>query len=280
MLLSDALTAADSLGPQTKDVNRAIGLFTDVVFPLIGQLLRPEIWQSDPGGMGETRLQAAVLCCKVFVKYLDTLFDDSAAAAAAGNGPLSPGVLAGDRDGFPLPDRSAQVNGTASFETPTSATSANAAPGGDQKIDGIRLWSHILQVLERLLKSGGQSDGLDEAIPESLKNIVLVMASDGYLVPPGAAGGGEERSQQQKRLWKVTFVRLERFMPGLIDGIFPGAGVGSPVVKREDRRSTEQAVEQEKRGQGEKASTEEKEGKGEEKEEVDEDAVLVEKNES
>ena len=180
--------------------------------------------------MGETRLQAAVMCCKTFVKYLDTLFDpEPITVSAPESAPLSPAALANEAKSFPLPERP-QQNGATPTPSERNSESSNANDAA-ARIDGIRLWSHILQVLERLIRSGGQSDGLEEAIPESLKNIVLVMSSDGYLVPPAANGEEEGRSAQQKRLWKVTFVRLERFQPGLMEGIFPGAGAMSPTEK-------------------------------------------------
>lgn len=45
-------------------------IFGDVLFPLISRLMKPEIYQSDPTGMGETRVQAATLLCKIFLHYL------------------------------------------------------------------------------------------------------------------------------------------------------------------------------------------------------------------
>ena len=38
--------------------------------PLITQLLKPEVYQSDPLGMSETRVRAATLLSKVFLHYL------------------------------------------------------------------------------------------------------------------------------------------------------------------------------------------------------------------
>jgi brefeldin A-resistance guanine nucleotide exchange factor 1 len=98
------------------------------------------------------------------------------------------------------------------------------------KWDGIRLWSRILQMMDRLLKAASTSghEGLGEAIPESLKNIVLVMSSGGYLVPPSGSNGGE-RTQVQRRLWEVTSKRLEMFLPGLLEAVFPGAGEAKPT---------------------------------------------------
>lgn len=37
---------------------------------MITRLLKPEVYQSDPVGMGETRVQAATLLCKIFLHYL------------------------------------------------------------------------------------------------------------------------------------------------------------------------------------------------------------------
>ncbi|KAK9450275.1 uncharacterized protein V1518DRAFT_440749 [Limtongia smithiae] len=54
------------------DYERA-AIFDTVLFPLISGLLKPEVYQSDPRGMGETRLQSASLMCKVFLYYLESL---------------------------------------------------------------------------------------------------------------------------------------------------------------------------------------------------------------
>jgi brefeldin A-resistance guanine nucleotide exchange factor 1 len=50
-------------------------IFGEVLFPLINQLLKPEVFQSDPIGMGETRIQAATGLCKIFLHYLVVLAD-------------------------------------------------------------------------------------------------------------------------------------------------------------------------------------------------------------
>ena len=47
-----------------------IAIFSEVLFPLIGQLLKPEVYQSDPIGMSDTRVQASTLLCKIFLHYL------------------------------------------------------------------------------------------------------------------------------------------------------------------------------------------------------------------
>jgi brefeldin A-resistance guanine nucleotide exchange factor 1 len=50
-----------------------IAIFSEVLFPLITQLLKPEVYQSDPSGMSETRVRAATLLSKVFLHYLAML---------------------------------------------------------------------------------------------------------------------------------------------------------------------------------------------------------------
>lgn len=45
-------------------------IFTEVLFPLINQLLKPDVYQFDPAGMADTRVQATALLCKIFLHYL------------------------------------------------------------------------------------------------------------------------------------------------------------------------------------------------------------------
>ncbi len=129
----------------------------------------------------------------------------------------------------------------------------------------LDVWLRVLEVLDRLMNSGqqhardqikagagpGSSGGklrgeydygglLEEQIPESLKNILLVMADAGYLVPPTpslptakAIGGGEDegegekqqtqadRSEGSEKIWQETRRRVERFLPGLFAELFP-----------------------------------------------------------
>ena len=51
-------------------------------------------------------------------------------------------------------------------------------------------------------------------MPESLKNIILVMANGGYLVPPST-------KPDQAQIWNETWKRVDRFLPGLFKEIFP-----------------------------------------------------------
>ena len=48
----------------------------------------------------------------------------------------------------------------------------------------------------------------EEAVRENLKNVVLFMASSGYLVSP-------EKDPSKERLWTETWKRIDRFLPDL-----------------------------------------------------------------
>jgi len=56
----------------------------------------------------------------------------------------------------------------------------------------------------------------NEAVPESLKNVLLVMNAVGILVPPGP-----NQDDLQKTLWSNTHERMERFLPGFLVDIIP-----------------------------------------------------------
>lgn len=44
-------------------------IFNRVVFPLLDDLLKPQVFQRDPPGMAETRLRASALLCKTFMHF-------------------------------------------------------------------------------------------------------------------------------------------------------------------------------------------------------------------
>ncbi|KAM3424650.1 hypothetical protein BST61_g6638 [Cercospora zeina] len=172
-------------------------IFSEVLFPLIQQLLKPEVYQTDMVGMGESRVQAAQLLCKIFLHYLVLLSE-------------WPGVA--------------------------------------------ELWSGILEVMERLMGSGQRDGGiLEEAVPESLKNILLVMGSGGYMIPPPVERD-DERTDLQKKLWGETEVRLERFLPQLMADVFPEREPKSIVEgeKREEEEGKSDEVAAEEHEDGEK----------------------------
>lgn len=173
-LLSPELASADH--------QEWTAIFGEVLFPLISRLLRPEIYQTDPVGMSDTRVQAANLLCKIFLHYL---------------------VLLSEWDGM------------------------------------LDLWLRILDIMDRLMNSG-QGDNLEEAVPESLKNILLVMADGGFIQPPSDGSPPTE-------LWDETCKRVDRFLPDLIAEIFPQVNAPPPETKppeSEDKAPAELAAAQ------------------------------------
>lgn len=48
-------------------------IFEEVFFPMLEELLKPQVFRRDPGGMGETRLRSSALLCKIFLHYLTQL---------------------------------------------------------------------------------------------------------------------------------------------------------------------------------------------------------------
>jgi brefeldin A-resistance guanine nucleotide exchange factor 1 len=74
----------------------------------------------------------------------------------------------------------------------------------------------------------------EEAVPESLKNILLVMADSGYLAPP-------DQKPEQKDLWEQTWKRLDRFLPSLHGELFPEDGKDKTQQKLPLRKSQDVA---------------------------------------
>lgn len=58
-----------------------------------------------------------------------------------------------------------------------------------------------------------------EAIPESLKNVLLVMNAAGILVPPQETD--DKQDELHRTLWTATHERMERFLPGFLTDVIP-----------------------------------------------------------
>jgi len=56
-------------------------------------------------------------------------------------------------------------------------------------------------------------------VPESLKNVVLVMNASGILVRPAS----DASTASQAELWKSTHERMEKFLPGFLDELIPSS---------------------------------------------------------
>jgi len=164
------------LGPhmiyEENDHDQVDEIFNRVVFPLLDELLKPQVFLRDPRGMSETRLRASALLCKAFMH-------------------------------FEVRDNRPQVD--------------------------IRLlWIQVLDLLDRLMNID-RKDQLYEAVPESLKNVILVMNAAEILVPPSA---DDHRDERQRTLWSATLERMERFLPGFLADIISIPPVSSTPPQR------------------------------------------------
>ncbi|POR37394.1 Sec7 domain-containing protein [Tolypocladium paradoxum] len=89
----------------------------------------------------------------------------------------------------------------------------------------LDLWVKIIDIMDRLMNSG-QGDTLEEAVRENLKNVVLFMASSGYLVPP-------MQDPSRKTLWNETWKRVDRFLPDLRSDLSAEEPEAAPAAKDE-----------------------------------------------
>ncbi|KAK4177000.1 hypothetical protein QBC36DRAFT_372703 [Triangularia setosa] len=96
----------------------------------------------------------------------------------------------------------------------------------------LDLWVKIIEIMDRLMNSG-QGDSLEEAVPENLKNVLLIMASNGYLVPPN-------KNPEREELWNETWKRIDRFLPGLRADLALDAPEEVPVATAEEQQQTPQ----------------------------------------
>jgi len=155
--------------------------FNRIIFPLVDELLKPEVFIRDPAGMPETRLRAATLLCKAFMQL--------------------------------------------------------EVKEGESQSDIRVVWIQVLDLLDRLMNIDRQDQLVrpnfrddatysftaplqHEAIPETLKNVILVMNAAGLLVPPSEP---DLRTEKQQRLWATTEERLERFLPKFLGSVFGAA---------------------------------------------------------
>lgn len=80
-----------------------------------------------------------------------------------------------------------------------------------------------------------------EAVPESLKNLLLVLHSSSILLPPVSP---DPRTESQKAFWNTTYERIERFLPTFLEGLFPPPPPPPPPVIEEEKVAV---VEEEKK---------------------------------
>ncbi|XP_060246586.1 Golgi-specific brefeldin A-resistance guanine nucleotide exchange factor 1 isoform X4 [Meriones unguiculatus] len=85
------------------------------------------------------------------------------------------------------------------------------------------LWLTILDFMDKYMHAGS-SDLLSEAIPESLKNMLLVMDTAEIFHSADARGGGPSA------LWEITWERIDCFLPHLRDELFKQTVIQDPVL--------------------------------------------------
>ncbi|KAJ3154852.1 GDP/GTP exchange factor for ARF [Geranomyces michiganensis] len=134
--------------------------FENVLFPMLEELVRPEMTRLDPAAMDETRMRAAALLSKVFLQYFGRIAD--------------------------LPELGA-------------------------------LWGRILEFMRRYMTAGGP-EYLREAVIESLKNMLLVMSTQGIFQPPSQERG---EHNTEPNLWGPTWEYIDSFLPELRAELFP-----------------------------------------------------------
>ncbi len=205
-------------------------LFTEVLFPLILRLLKPDVYQLDTVGMGETRVQCATVLTKIFLRYLDLL---------AG---LPPMVV--ERE---VEEAESDAHGSAKpaeSEEAGDATAKKTKTVREERPWLLDIWTKTLQLLERLMNSGmGQREQevMTEAVVEGVKNCLLVMAGSGYLERPQ-----EDTEKAKVVMWRETMRRVERVVPGLWAELFPELQPeAKKEVKPEVERDAEKGIEQE-----------------------------------
>ena len=83
------------------------------------------------------------------------------------------------------------------------------------------IWLELLSILDVATSCSGESEELAEAVPEALKNMILVMAGDGILRPDWCD------AKKNINLWNVTWQRARSTSPNLEPGMLEAHGVAA-----------------------------------------------------
>lgn len=199
-------------------------MFTEVLFPLVTQLLKPEVYQSDPLGMSETRVRAATLLSKVFLHYL---------------------VLLGDMGGKELLDLWLKV-----------VTIMDRLINSGQ---GDNLVSFHLHMQKCGMGDANVFVLQEEAVSENLKNMLLVMSNGGYLAPPDEK---PEQEELWNETWKRVNRFLPQFFEELFPEE-KGKPVKSKEREVPSRPKEEKVDAEKKEEEEEEDDEEDEDGKGE-----------------
>ncbi|KAJ3033358.1 GDP/GTP exchange factor for ARF [Rhizophlyctis rosea] len=105
--------------------------------------------------------------------------------------------------------------------------------GGPQVV--VPVWGRVLEYVRRYLGTGG-TDYVYEGVLESLKNMLLVMTTQGVFQPGDQTSGGVN-------LWNVTWQQIDPFLPTLKEELFPPVPpeAAAPTAPAEVKKPPEQA---------------------------------------
>ncbi|KAL2436848.1 ARF guanine-nucleotide exchange factor 1 [Exophiala dermatitidis] len=233
-------------------------IFDEVLFPLTLRLLKPEIYQLDPLGMNDTRAQIASLLCKVFLRYLDRLvevhrmadvwvkilelLDRLMNAGTEGADALAEAVLEGVKNVLLVMDGTGYLERSGENKL-VRAPRKKIAIRGKQRRPPQRQ-GHGRNQSEAGTDNEGIKDGQtrsssdaaardpetgvqeQEREKENNGDEERRPVEEGEEEDDDEAGMEEEEQQEEEeeeeiQVWPETVTRLNRFLPGLVDELFP-----------------------------------------------------------
>ncbi|TWW53230.1 Golgi-specific brefeldin A-resistance guanine nucleotide exchange factor 1 [Takifugu flavidus] len=184
---------------QTLDAAEWESCFNKVLFPLLTKLL-DNISPADVGGMEETRMRACTLLSKVFLQHLSPLLSLPTFAA------LWLTIL-------DFMDKYMHAG---------SSDLLVSLPGAEARLDTGGS-PHSGSCLYRAWGQYPPYGSLSlEAIPESLKNMLLVMDTAGIFHSADSRTGFSD-------LWEITWERIVCFLPHLREELFKQTIIADPV---------------------------------------------------
>ncbi|EXJ84716.1 hypothetical protein A1O3_05386 [Capronia epimyces CBS 606.96] len=227
-------------------------IFDEVLFPLTLRMLKPEIYQLDPPGMNETRAQAASVLCKVFLRYLDRLVEvrrmadvwvkilellDRLMNAGTEGDALAEAVLEGVKNVLLVMDGTGYLERDGSADTDSGiggATKGSQTQGGKLTAGP--------QARGRSQRQGGGRDGgggheQDAHGSNPGLGVEAEGEEDAESESEDEVQDAEEQEEEEIQLWPETVRRLDRFLPGLVDDLFPTPAPTPPVPVEEATES-------------------------------------------
>ncbi|KAK5210939.1 GDP/GTP exchange factor for ARF [Exophiala xenobiotica] len=205
-------------------------IFDEVLFPMTLRLLKPEVYQVDPFGMNDTRAHAASLLCKIFLRYLDRLVEvgrmkdvwikvlellDRLMNAGAEGDALAEAVLEGVKNVLLVMDGTGYLARDEATATATAAGHESHIPPPPVLTEG----------------------DIGAAAAAAEKESVDGNGSEEKKQKQEAKKSSAENSVQQ--IWPETVRRLDRFLPGLVQELFPPPPPSPPPDPTTEARKAE-----------------------------------------